>query len=113
MVPEAMRAAYMLKAELGLETRILNVHTVKPWTRPPSPLPRRYRCRHHCRGAPGGGFGNLIAGAITQADIPRPVRLRMIGVQDKFGESGQPWELMKVFGLTAEHIAQQALKLLR
>ena len=30
MVPEAMRAAYILKKEFGYETRILNVHTLKP-----------------------------------------------------------------------------------
>ena len=36
----------------------------------------------------------------------------MVGVQDRFGESGEPWELMKLFGLTAEHIAQKARELL-
>ncbi len=30
MVPEAMRAAYILKKEFGYETRVLNVHTLKP-----------------------------------------------------------------------------------
>src|ERR671933_596453 len=30
MVPEAMRAAYILKKEFGYEARILNVHTLKP-----------------------------------------------------------------------------------
>jgi len=35
----------------------------------------------------------------------------MVGVEDKFGESGAPWELMKTFGLTAEHIAQRAKEL--
>ena len=30
MVPEAMRAAWILKEECGLETRVVNVHTVKP-----------------------------------------------------------------------------------
>ena len=59
-----------------------------------------------------GGFGNLVAGAIAQSDIPRPVKLRMVGVQDKFGETGQPWELMKLFGLTAEHLVGKALELL-
>ena len=29
----------------------------------------------------------------------------MIGAEDRFGESGEPWKLTKVFGLTAEHIA--------
>ncbi|OQY41006.1 hypothetical protein B6228_00550, partial [Candidatus Atribacteria bacterium 4572_76] len=30
MVAEAMRAAYILKEEYNLETRILNIHTLKP-----------------------------------------------------------------------------------
>ena len=34
--------------------------------------------------------------------------MKMIGVEDRFGESGEPWELTKVFGLTAEHIAKRA-----
>lgn len=28
-----------------------------------------------------------------------------------FGESGQPWELIKYFGLTGEHLAQAALEM--
>ena len=30
MVPEAMRAAWILKHEFGYETRVLNIHTMKP-----------------------------------------------------------------------------------
>ena len=36
----------------------------------------------------------------------------MVGVADCFGISGNPWELMQHFGLTAEHIAERALGLL-
>jgi transketolase len=32
-------------------------------------------------------------------------------VKDRFGESGAPWELVKVFELSAEHIAESALEL--
>jgi transketolase len=35
----------------------------------------------------------------------------MIGVKDRFGESGQPWELVKEFEVSAEHIAQMAREL--
>ena len=35
----------------------------------------------------------------------------MVGVQDRFGVSGKPWELMQWFGLTAEHIAARVLRL--
>ena len=37
----------------------------------------------------------------------------MIGIDDRFGESGQPWELMKLFNLTAEFIAEKAIVLLK
>lgn len=113
MVPEAMRAAWILKEERGIETRILNVHTVKPLDTA-SILAAARDCgtiitaeEHQV-----GGFGNLVAGALAQGDLEKPVRVRMIGVQDKFGDSGQPWELMKYYGLTAEHIAAKARELL-
>ena len=32
--------------------------------------------------------------------------VKMIGMNDRFGKSGKPWELMKLFGLTAEFIAK-------
>jgi len=35
----------------------------------------------------------------------------MIGVEDRFGESGAPWELTKIFGLAAENIAKRAKEL--
>jgi transketolase len=41
-----------------------------------------------------------------------PLLMDMIGVEDRFGESGEPWELTKIFGLTAEHIAKRAKELL-
>jgi transketolase len=34
-----------------------------------------------------------------------------VGVRDRFGESGAPWELIKEFGVSAEHIAQMAAEL--
>jgi transketolase len=39
--------------------------------------------------------------------------MEMIGINDTFGESGQPDELMKKFGLTAENIAQKTTQLLK
>ncbi len=113
MVPEAMRAAYVLKEDYEIETRILNVHTVKPLDEEAivttaCEIPVIITAEEH----QVGGFGNLVAGAITRGDVDQAVRLDMVGVQDRYGESGAPWELMKAFGLTGEHIAQKALDLL-
>jgi len=115
MVPEAMRAAWLLKEEYGIETRIVNVHTVKPLD-----IATVARAAEETRVVitaeehQVGGFGNIIAGAILQhrTNFRQPLQLSMVGVEDRFGVSGNPWELMQHFGLTAEHIAKRALDLL-
>ncbi len=113
MVPEAMRAAYILKEEYNLETRILNIHTLKPIdkkaiTKAAEETNIIITCEEH----QVGGFGNIIAGVIGKdKKYSTPLLFDMIGVEDRFGESGAPWELTKIFGLTAEHIAQRAKKL--
>lgn len=107
MVPEAMRAAYILKEEFNIETRIINMHTVKPLdkeavVRASQETDALITAEEH----QVGGFGNRIAAVVAENETPAVVK--MIGVQDRFGSSGSPWELLKAFGLTAEHIAQQA-----
>jgi transketolase len=111
MVAEAMRAAYILREEYGLETRVLNVHTVKPLDVEALVSAARDTCvvltaeEHQV-----GGFGNIIASAILK-NYSGPVFFDMIGVEDRFGVSGKPWELMQYFGLTAEHLARRAKQL--
>jgi len=110
MVAEAMRAAYILKEEYNLETRILNIHTLKPIDKKAiikaaEETNMIITCEEH----QVGGFGNIIAGVIARnKKYSTPLVLDMIGVEDRFGESGEPWELTKVFGLTAEDIAKGA-----
>jgi transketolase len=50
-----------------------------------------------------GGFGSAVAELLSEK-LPTPVK--RIGMQDRFGESGKPAELLDLFGLTAEKIAQ-------
>ena len=113
MVPEAMRAAWLLKKEKGIETRVVNVHTVKPIDRAAiiaaaEEIGTIVTAEEH----QVGGFGNIVAGvAATRKNTAKPLRIEQIGVQDIFGESGLPWELMKLFELTAEHIAAKALEM--
>ena len=100
----------ILKEEYGLETRVLNVHTVKPL----DVEALRRAARETGAVLTGeehqvGGFGNLVAGAVCGCEMNgRPVAFDRLGVEDRFGESGKPWELMVRFGLTAEHIAARA-----
>lgn len=111
MVPEAMRAAWMLKKRNGIETRVINVHTVKPIDEAAilaaaNEIGTIITAEEH----QVGGFGNIVAGIAAKRTIhTKPLRIAQIGVQDTFGESGMPWELMKLFQLTAEDIAQKAL----
>jgi transketolase len=114
MVPEAMRAAWLLQAEYGIESRVINLHTVKPLdvaalVQAAEQTPVIVTAEEH----QVGGFGNLVAGAILRhrQDFARPLLLDMVGVEDRFGLSGKPWELMQTFGLTAEHIATRVLRL--
>src|SRR5208282_5097989 len=114
MVPEAMRAAWLLKEERGIETRIVNVHTVKPLdaaalVRAAEDTGLVVTAEEH----QVGGFGNIVAGAILEnrQNFQLPLLLDRVGVPDCFGVSGKPWELMQWFGLSAEHLAERVLKL--
>jgi transketolase len=51
-----------------------------------------------------GGFGGAIAELLGEK-LPTP--LLRIGIQDRYGESGEPMELFDFFGLTGEHIAKK------
>jgi len=52
-----------------------------------------------------GGLGSAIAELVGEE---HPVPLKRIGMRDRFGESGDPDELLEHFGLTAKHIAMAA-----
>jgi transketolase len=110
---EAMRAALILKEEFGLETRVINMHTVKPLdTAALAAALRETGALLTVEEHQVGGFGNIVAGALcVQKEARDPLTFAMMGVRDRFGESGRPSELLIRFGLTAEHIAVKAREL--
>jgi len=115
MVPEAMRAAWMLKAEYGLETRVVNVHTLKPLDRQAIvQAALETGCVVTAEEHQIGGLAHLVAQAILAAPelYGHPVAYGSIGVKDRFGESGQPWELLWEFEVSAEHICHKAKELI-
>ena len=113
MVAEAMRAAYILKEDFNIETRIINIHTVKPIDKAAIIAAVRdigliITAEEH----QAGGFGSIVAGiACREKEADTPLKIDMVGVDDRFGQSASPWQLMQKFGLTAEHIARRAVTL--
>jgi len=112
ILAEAMRATYILKEEYSIESRVINMHTVKPIDKEAvikaaMDTKAIMTCEEHQQ----GGFGNIVAGIITTSkEINKKVPMEMVGVGDRFGQSGAPWELMKMFGLTAEFIVDKVKK---
>jgi transketolase len=114
MVPEAMRAAYILQQEFGWETRIINMHTLKPIDedaviRAAKETGLIVTAEEHQIGALAWRVSGIITSSPSLYGVP--VITGAIGVRDRFGESGAPWELIKEFGVSAEHIAQTAVDL--
>jgi len=115
MVPEAMRAAYILKKEFGYETRVINLHTLKPIDAEAIICAARetgivITAEEHQIGA----LAWRVSGLITESPelYGLPVITGAIGVKDRFGDSGAPWELIKEFEVSAEHIARKACQLM-
>jgi len=114
MVPEAMRAAWILKREFGYETRVLNMHTLKPidemaiiWAAKQTGV--ILTAEEHQIGALAWRVSNVITSSPVL--YGQPVITGAIGVKDRFGDSGAPWELIKEFEVSAEHIAHKAVEL--
>ena len=115
-VPEAMRAAYILRQEFGWETRVINMHTLKPIDE--SAVIRAAKetgviitAEEHQIGALAWRVSGIITSSRELYGVP--VITGAIGIRDRFGESGAPWELIKEFEVSAEHIAEKAVDLAR
>ncbi len=115
MVPEAMRAAYILRKDFGYETRVINLHTLKPIDeaailRAAKETGVVVTAEEHQIGALAGRVVSVISS--SPAIYGTPVITGAIGVKDRFGDSGYPWELVKEFEVSGEHIAQKAAELM-
>lgn len=110
MVDQALQAAEMLAAE-GIECRVVDVHTIKPLDKDEVVAAAKecgciVTAEEH---SVIGGLGSAVAETVCKE---APCRMAMVGVQDVFGQSGKPGELMEQYGLTAENIAAAVKKLL-
>jgi len=112
MVKAALDAAEELAAEDGTQARVINIHTIKPIDADIIEHAARdtgaiVTAEEHQVMA---GFGSAVAEVVVQR---HPVPMRFVGIQDRFGESGEPDELMDVFGLLPRDIRAAAREAMR
>jgi transketolase len=110
-----MRAARILKLEFGYETRVLNMHTLKPIDaaaviRAAKETGIVVTAEEHQIGALAWRVSSLLTESPEL--YGEPVITGAIGVKDRFGDSGAPWDLVKEFEVSAEHIAHKAVELM-
>lgn len=98
--------AEKLLADRGIEAEVVHVPTIKPLDEATiiESVRRTGRLVTIEEGQIIGGLGGAVTEAVSAA-LPCPI-LRL-GMEDRFGESGQPEELLEAFGLTAAAIAER------
>ncbi len=111
MVYEALEAADELSNE-NIDARVINLHTIKPIDREiivkaASETGAVVTAEEH---QIYGGFGSAIAEVIVQE---QPVPMEFVAVQDRFGVSGNPEQLMERFGLKSRNIVEKAKTVLK
>jgi transketolase len=106
MVEQARNASAKLAKE-GIECTVVDMHTIKPLDAGLlASLAERCGCfvsaeDHSVIGGLGGAISEWLS-------TNKPIPLEMVGVRDRFGESGGTSELMEEVGLTSEAICQAA-----
>jgi transketolase len=106
----ALEAADMLSKE-GISTYLLHIPTIKPLdedaiVRAATHTGLVVTAEDH---SIIGGLGGAVAETLGEQ---YPTRIKRIGLQDVFGESGPDDALLEKYGLTAHHIAEAARQLL-
>ena len=110
LVWEALEAAKILN-ELNINAEIINIHTIKPLDKEAviksvSKTGCVVTAEEHML---NGGLGDSIAQLLSR-EMPLP--LEMVGVNDTFGESGTPRQLMEKYGLTSSDIVNAVKKVI-
>lgn len=108
MVSIAMEAIEQLEKE-GISAEVINIHTIKPidkdlLIKSAQKTGAVLTAEEHNE---IGGLGGAVCEVLAQH---APVPVEILGVQDTFGESGTPDELLEKYGLTAQNIVEKAKK---
>ena len=106
MVHVALEAAELLAAE-GIDAGVINIHTIKPIDKDllvdaAKKTGAIVTAEEH---SVIGGLGAAVSEVLSET---YPVPVTKVGVEDKFGASGQVPELLEIYGLTAKNIAEKA-----
>ncbi|MDP3765376.1 MAG: transketolase family protein [Nanoarchaeota archaeon] len=108
LVHESLKAAEILEKE-NIKVYVANIHTIKPLdVNLVIDLAKKTNCvvtaeDHNVIGGLGGAVAEVLGENY-------PCRMKMIGMQDRYAESGKPGELYKKYGLDAESIAEEVMK---
>jgi transketolase len=110
LVWEAVQACEQLDA-MGVSVELINIHTIKPLDeeailKSVAKTKCVVTCEEHNR---LGGLGDSIAQVLIKNF---PVHQEYVAVDDSFGESGTPAQLMQKYGLDAAHIVNAAKKVI-
>lgn len=110
MVHMALKASDILNQE-GISARVINLHTIKPLDRDEilkaaEETGALLTVEEH---QIFGGMGSAVAELIVETV---PVPMKLMGVRDRFGRSGEPDLLLEAYGLTAEYIVKESKILL-
>lgn len=106
LVWEALQAVDRLREE-GISAELLNIHTIKPLDEQAvldsvAKTGAVVCAEEHLI---AGGLGELVAGLLARR---HPAPVEFVAVDDRFGQSGTPAELMQAYGLDAAHIVEAA-----
>lgn len=107
MVSECLAAAELMAAQ-GKNVTVVNCHTLKPFDEETAcalaaKYKKVYTVEEH---SVIGGLGDATASALVNMD---GVRLTKLGLNDVFGQSGKPADLLKAYKLDAASIAERIL----
>jgi len=110
MVWKALEAADLLEQK-GISAEVINIHTIKPLDeeavlKSVAKTRSVVTAEEHMM---NGGLGDSIAQLLARK-LPAPIE--MIAVNDTFGESGKPEELLVKYGLNTPNIVNAALKVI-
>ena len=110
MVWKSIEAAQELEKQ-GISAEVINMHTIKPLDK--NAILKsiaKTRCvvtaEEHMK---NGGLGESVAQVIVENDL---VPQEFVAVNDTFGESGNPMELMTKYGIDTQNVVDAALKVI-